>query len=583
MFRNPLPCTAVALALALTACADAPDPVAPDLASASAPGVAASAQPIPDQYIVVFRPGVVDVPGLARRLGASHRGEVRHIYENALEGFAVRVPAQAAAALARNPNVLYVEADQVMQAVGTQTNATWGLDRIDQVNLPLSTSYTYPNTGTGVTAYILDTGILYAHADFGGRATFGFDAFGGNGNDCNGHGSHVAGTVGGSTYGAAKGVALKAVRVLDCNGSGSTSGVIAGIDWVTGHHAAGAAAVANMSLGGGFSQSLNDAVTASINDGVPYALSAGNGDRRGRPLDACGSSPASTPTGITVGATDKTDKEASFSNYGTCVDMLAPGVGITSAWYTSNTATNTISGTSMAAPHVAGAAALYIAANPGSSPAAVASALVGNAGSNKIALHSRSTSGGTPNKLLYMGFIGGGGGEPTNTPPTAAFTFTCTDLACSFDGSGSTDSDGSIAGYAWNFGDGSTGSGQNVSRTYAAGGTYTVTLTVTDNDGATGGTSQSVAVSSSSSGGGGGITLSAQGYKVKGLQKADLTWNGASSGLDIYRNDAKIVTNTANDSPYTDNIDQRGGGTYRYVVCHTGGTSTCSNEATVVF
>ena len=238
---------------------------------------------------------------------------------------------------------------------------------------PLSNSYTYNQTGQGVHAYIIDTGIRATHQEFGGRVTNGADFIGdGNGtNDCNGHGTHVAGTTGGTTYGVAKSVTIHAVRVLGCTGSGSTSGVIAGVDWVTANHAS--PAVANMSLGGGASTALDNAVTSSVNSGVSYAVAAGNSN-----ANACNSSPARAAAAITVGATTSSDARSSFSNFGTCLDIFAPGSSITSAWSTSNTATNTISGTSMASPHVAGAIALYLQTNPGASGAAVTSALVNN-------------------------------------------------------------------------------------------------------------------------------------------------------------------------------------------------------------
>jgi subtilisin family serine protease len=258
-------------------------------------------------------------------------------------------------------------------------------------------TYTYDATGTGVTAYIIDTGIRFSHNEFGNRATSGFDAVdGGAADDCNGHGTHVAGTVGGSTYGVAKGVKLIAVRVLSCSGSGSNAGVIAGIDWVTADHQPGQPAVANMSLGGGASTALDAAVNRSIAAGVTYAIAAGNGNQAGRAQDACNYSPARVPGAITVGATDKTDTKTSWSNYGNCVDFFAPGLGITSAWYNSNTATNTISGTSMATPHVAGVAALYLQSHSSETPTQVRNALY--AATTKSIVKSAKT---TNNNLLY--------------------------------------------------------------------------------------------------------------------------------------------------------------------------------------
>ena len=249
-------------------------------------------------------------------------------------------------------------------------------------------------------AYIIDTAIRFAHTQFGSRATSGYDAVdGGSADDCNGHGTHVAGTVGGSTYGVAKSVSLVAVRVLNCSGSGSTSGVIAGIDWVTGNHGPGQPAVANMSLGGGASTALDNAVNNSINDGVTYAVAAGNGNIIGQQQNACNFSPARVAAAITIGATDSSDRKASWSNYGNCVDWFAPGVSITSAWYTNNTATNTISGTSMATPHTAGVAAQYLQTNPGASPATVRSTLY-NLTTKSIVTSSSSVN----NHLLFTNY-----------------------------------------------------------------------------------------------------------------------------------------------------------------------------------
>ncbi len=348
---------------------------------------------IPGQFIVVFKPGspgneVNNAAEKARGMG----GEVLYTYDAALNGFAARLPEQALNGLVHNPNVEYIEADQVITIDATQSPATWGLDRIDQRALPLSNSYTYNYTGAGVTAYIIDTGILFGHSEFGGRAVSGWDFVNNDADasDCNGHGTHVAGTVGGATYGVAKGVSLVAVRVLDCAGSGTTAGVIAGINWVTSQHTTGKA-VANMSLGGAASTTLDAAVKASIADGVVYAVAAGNNNR-----DACKFSPARVPEAITVGATTNTDTRASYSNYGACLDLFAPGSSITSAWYTSTTALNTISGTSMATPHTAGVAALYLEGHTGT-PAQVRDALVAASTLGVVINEGRNS----PDRLLF--------------------------------------------------------------------------------------------------------------------------------------------------------------------------------------
>jgi serine protease len=367
---------------------------------------------VPDQYIVVFEDSVDDVEAVANDLAYLHRGQVDRIYKKALKGFSVKLNEKKALDVAADPRVRYVEEDGVVEASTTQSGATWGLDRIDQRDLPLNSTYTYTPTGQGVTAYIIDTGVLGTHAQFGGRVRSGYTAIndGRGSTDCNGHGTHVAGTVGGSTYGVAKNVSLVAVRVLDCSGNGTDSGVIGGVDWVTSDHAAGSPAVANMSLGGGVSQALDDAVNRSINDGVTYAVAAGNDYG----ADACNGSPSRVAGAITVGSTTNTDARSSFSNIGACLDIFAPGSNITSAWYTSTTATNTISGTSMATPHVAGVAALYLQGNPSASPSAVWAAIRDTSTPNKVT----SPGTGSPNRLLYSLLTtgGGGGGGGTTVP-----------------------------------------------------------------------------------------------------------------------------------------------------------------------
>lgn len=360
---------------------------------------------IPGQYIVVFEKGARGrAVNAAARAAERAGGQLLHRYDTVLNGFAIRVPEQALEGLRHNPNVAYIEVDQTVTV-----DVTWGLDRIDQRNLPLDNVYNPNGNGSGVHAYIIDTGILATHNEFSGRVGNGYDAVdGGAPDDCNGHGTHVAGTVGGTTYGVARAVTLHAVRVLDCGGSGTNSGVIAGVNWVTNNHQD--PAVANMSLGGSASSALDSAVNSSINAGVTYAIAAGNSN-----ANACNYSPARVAAALTVGATTSSDARSSFSNYGSCVDIFAPGSSITSAWYTSNTATNTISGTSMASPHVAGAAALYLGNNPSASPSTVASALVNNATTGVLS----SIGSGSPNRLLY---VGGGATPPPGPTPTPSPT-----------------------------------------------------------------------------------------------------------------------------------------------------------------
>ncbi|MES3035759.1 MAG: S8 family peptidase [Gemmatimonadota bacterium] len=390
----------------LAACApDAPAVSAPEATSLRL-ATGDGAEPIPGQYIVVLRDDAPEVAAargrsndalraVAERIAARRAAKVGFVYGAALRGFSAAMSEDDARAMARDPEVAYVEQDQLVHADATQNNAPWGLDRIDERTRVSGMDFTYTATGSGVTAYIIDTGINLTHSDFGGRATTGYDAvtLGGSATDCHGHGTHVAGTVGGTAYGVAKAVQLKAVRVLNCSGSGSNAGVIAGVDWVRAQLAR--PAVANMSLGGGASSALDNAVASAISSGVTFAVAAGNSNR-----DACQFSPARTASAITVGATTSTDARASYSNYGNCLDIFAPGSSIQSAWIGSNSATATISGTSMASPHVAGVVALYLHANGNTAPSAVRDALVSNATAGVVTSAGRKS----PNRLLFTNY-----------------------------------------------------------------------------------------------------------------------------------------------------------------------------------
>ncbi|WST42567.1 S8 family peptidase [Streptomyces sp. NBC_01167] len=365
--------------------------------NAGAPGA------VKDSYIVTLRESAADAGSTAgKALAAEYGAKIRTTYSAALNGYSVQLSEAQARKFAADPAVVSVVQNRVFTATATQPNPpSWGLDRIDQRALPANRSYTYPDTaGEGVTAYIIDTGVRITHSDFGGRASYGYDAIDNDNTaqDGNGHGTHVAGTVAGTAHGVAKKARIVGVRVLDNSGSGTTEQVVAGIDWVTRN--AVKPAVANLSLGGGVDPALDTAVRNSIASGVTYAIAAGNDG-----ANASNYSPARVTEAITVGSTTSTDARSSFSNYGTVLDIFAPGSSITSSWNTGDAATNTISGTSMATPHVAGAAALYLAANRTATPAQVSTALTTAATSGVVG----SPGTGSPNRLLYVG--------GTDTPP----------------------------------------------------------------------------------------------------------------------------------------------------------------------
>ncbi|MEV3935391.1 S8 family peptidase [Glycomyces sp. NPDC049804] len=368
-------------ALAFTATAAEAKPAVGAIVGEDAAGAIAG------EYIVVLEEGT----SVSTAVKSIEGEEVVETFDQ-IDGFLMEASEAEAKELAAEDGVAFVEQNAVVSLSATQSNATWGLDRIDQRNRPLSGTYTYNYTGAGVHAYIIDTGINATHTEFTGRVGNGYDFVSNDSTpqDGNGHGTHVAGTIGGTVYGVAKGVTLHGVRVLNNAGSGTTAGVVNGINWVAAN--AIKPAVANMSLGGGYSSAINNAVAAAVSSGVTFAVAAGNENQ-----NACNVSPASTPSAITVGATTSSDARASYSNYGSCLDVFAPGSSITSAWRTSNTSTNTISGTSMATPHVAGAVALYLQANPGASTSAVASWVTGNATTGLVT----GAGSGSPNRLLY--------------------------------------------------------------------------------------------------------------------------------------------------------------------------------------
>jgi serine protease len=430
---------------------------------------------IADEYIVVLNEFETDASGRARSLAAAHGGNIKRIYKSALKGFSIHMSAQQAEEMASDPAVDFIEPDSRVSIAGVQSSPpSWGLDRIDQTKLPLDWTYSYGGDGAGVNVYIIDTGIRHTHVEFGSRVVPAFssitDGYGPDG--CNWHGTHVAGIVGGATVGVAKAATLYSVRVLDCNGSGTNSEVIAGIDWVAANRRL--PAVANMSTSGDLSAALTAAIENAINSGVTFVVAAGNAAS-----DACNYSPSNVTAALTVGATTWQDAAATYSNFGPCLDLYAPGDGITSATNVSDDLYYQASGTSMATPHVTGAAALYLQSFPGASPATVNQAILANASAGVVSSIGRTT----PNLLVRTtGF--GLPGSPSSSTPTTSFVVSCARNKndCAFDGSASSDPQG-ITSYSWNFGDNTSLTGSTLVKprhTYSSRGSYTVVLTVSD-------------------------------------------------------------------------------------------------------